>query len=99
MAIQNTDFSVALDLTQFGNGELCGSQVKVSCKRSPLNSPVRDDVEARYFFFYIDGGKSAIVTVEDKCPTCDGGIGLTPSAFEYFAPLESGWFEATWEFV
>ncbi|EDR03593.1 expansin family protein [Laccaria bicolor S238N-H82] len=76
VAIQNSDFSVALDNTQFVHGRFCGRKVKV---------------------FY--GGKSAIVTVADKCPTCVGGIGLTPAAFEYFAPLKSGWFKATWEFV
>ncbi|KIK00890.1 hypothetical protein K443DRAFT_678904 [Laccaria amethystina LaAM-08-1] len=76
VAIQNTDFSVALDNTQFGTGGLCGRSVRVSY-----------------------GGQSATVTVADKCPTCVAGIGLTPAAFEYFAPLESGWFEATWEFL
>ena len=96
VAIQNSDFSVALDNTQFGTGGLCGHNVQVSCKRSPLHCPVHDDVEAQCF---LDGGKSAIVTVADKCPTCVAGIGLTPSAFEYFAPLSSGSFEATWEFV
>ncbi|EDR03591.1 expansin family protein [Laccaria bicolor S238N-H82] len=76
VAIQNSDFSVALDKPQFGTGGLCGRKVKVSY-----------------------GKKSAIVTVADKCPTCVGGIGLTPAAFKYFAPLEKGTFEATWEFV
>ena len=97
MAIQDTDFSVALDNTQFGTGGLCGRSLQVSCKLSPLNSPVRDDVEARCFF--IDGGKTTTLTIADKCPTCVAGIGLTPAAFEYFAPLSVGWFEATWEFL
>jgi len=76
VAIQNSDFSVALDNTQFVHGKFCGRKVKVSYK-----------------------GKSAVVTIADKCPTCVGGIGLTPAAFEYFAPLSSGWFEATWQFL
>jgi hypothetical protein len=48
-AIQNSDFSVALNDDQFGIGAPCGRSVRVSCKHSPLNSPVRDDVEARFF--------------------------------------------------
>ncbi|KIK05127.1 hypothetical protein K443DRAFT_374652 [Laccaria amethystina LaAM-08-1] len=75
-AIQNSDFSVALDIAQFGIGAPCGRSVQVSY-----------------------GGQSATVTVADKCPTCTGGIGLTPAAFEYFATLESGSFEATWEYL
>ncbi|KDQ11359.1 hypothetical protein BOTBODRAFT_459203 [Botryobasidium botryosum FD-172 SS1] len=47
------------------------------------------------------GGKSVVVTVEDRCPACAfNDLDLSPSAFQALAPLAAGRLRGmTWDFV
>ncbi|KDQ18136.1 hypothetical protein BOTBODRAFT_29471 [Botryobasidium botryosum FD-172 SS1] len=47
------------------------------------------------------GGKSVVVTVEDRCPACAyNDLDLSPSAFQALAPLAVGRLRGmTWDFV
>ncbi|KIJ48868.1 hypothetical protein M422DRAFT_247233 [Sphaerobolus stellatus SS14] len=47
-----------------------------------------------------DTGKTAVGTVADECPTCDGSgsIDLSVGLFEVFAPTSQGVFPISWHF-
>lgn len=46
------------------------------------------------------GGKSLVLGVVDRCPGCGwGGLDLSPSAFQFFAPLSTGVIQGSWQFI
>ncbi|KAH9942264.1 RlpA-like double-psi beta-barrel-protein domain-containing protein-containing protein [Epithele typhae] len=74
--IQNTDFAVALNPTQYAGGANCGRTITAHFQ-----------------------GASVTATVQDLCPGCgNGGIDLTPSAFQRLASLDRGRIQVEWDF-